>query len=270
MKLSINLILSPEHFYVFKATVFSSISQTFVEGEEFVFQKHEDHSTLAIINSTFSFLRKKLPSAVSSIGNDRIDDPMFQTAAKEAMAPFVHIEASTSFDWKSCVDDVSRRVLFDTAWSLSVNGTRLLRAETWFLHALSFPLYRDHTPTHSQKLMYIVQSSYEYVSDIVNATEHTLLEIFGEAQHDFHVVIPALPSQNMYPFFFAAFIDFRERWSPMVESVCFNFSCWFFGFLHPGKIIRFYWNIYRDVCCRILLFSMLRFWIFMCLRRLFE
>ena len=59
--------------------------------------------------------------------------------------------------------------------------------------------------------MYIVQSSYEYVSDIVNATEHTLLEIFGEAQHDFHVVIPALPSQNMYPFFFAAFIDFRER-----------------------------------------------------------
>lgn len=107
---------------------------------------------------------------------------MFQTAAKEAMAPFVHIEASTSFDWKSCVDDVSRRVLFDTAWSLSVNGTRLLRAETWFLHALSFPLYRDHTPTHSQKLMYIVQSSYEYVSDIVKRYRtHVVGNFWGSA-----------------------------------------------------------------------------------------
>lgn len=122
VKLSINLLLSPEPFS--NNFTFSSISQTFVEGEGFVFQKHEDHSTLTIINSTL------LPSAVSSIGNDRIDDPMFQTAAKEAVAPFVLIEPSTSFDWKSCVDDVSRRVLFDTARSLSVNGTRLLRAET--------------------------------------------------------------------------------------------------------------------------------------------
>lgn len=95
-------------------------------------------------------------------------------------------------------------------------------------------------------------------------------KFLGKRSTIFHVVISALPSQNMYPFFFAPFIDFRERWSPMVESVCFNFSCWFFGFLHPGKIIRFYWNMYRDVRCRILLFSMLRFRIFMCLRRLFE
>lgn len=106
--------------------------------------------------------------------------------------------------------------------------------------------------------MYIVQSSYEYVSDIVNATEHTLLEIFGEAQHDFSCSNFRFTITEYVPILFLLHLLIfgnadRRWWNLFVSILAADFSEFYiweklFGFI--GTCIgMFVAGFYYLACC---------------------
>lgn len=106
--------------------------------------------------------------------------------------------------------------------------------------------------------MYIVQSSYEYVSDIVNATEHTLLEIFGEAQHDFSCSNFRFTITEYVPILFLLHLLIfgnadRRWWNLFVSILAADFSDFYireklFGFIETC-IGMFVARFYYLACC---------------------
>ena len=218
----------------------------------------------SVFNSNFPFFLSLFYCQVSPVGNGRVDESY--TRAKKVAAPYVlrrwsigvvvRLEklrrwraSPSAFPRGSIAHVRERNGAFEGRNSIRARPSRS------FVHRIHIRANRGYTLCNQATNTYPISRA------------HTVGNFWGNAAAPFPCVISALSPPECAPTslslslsLFLSFFSFccicwflgnADRWSP--ESICFNFSCWFFRFSRRAKLFHFFFFFFlfwRRKCVR--------------------